>query len=84
MPRPLKAKPGQIKIGWSIPQGGGKPPSLCVSWGGDGAEQNDALLVLRALNAKLTGPDMTILDELKVRGYDITTLKFSIDKVKGK
>lgn len=84
--RPLgPAKDGQIKVGW-----GREPhetPDICYAWG-NGVPKGDANMVMHALSSERLRPTLTgnpqweksILDELEERGYDLTTLKFSIQK----
>lgn len=71
----LKAKPGQLKVGWSKQE-----QDIVFAWGGQGADKSDAGL----LNVMLTSTpkcfDKSIQDELIARGYDITTIRFSIQK----
>ncbi len=82
------AKPGEIKIAY------GKPdrhdaPDICAAWGGEGADKSDARMVMHAMTEKRAGyafPSMhveeraSLIDELEARGYDITTLHFSIKR----
>lgn len=82
------AKPGEIKIAYGRPDRH-SDPDLCVAWG-DGTDMKPtARLVMHALDEKRMGysfPNMDIehrpslIDELEARGYDITTLKFSIQR----
>ena len=65
----MKAKPGELKFGWSN-------DDIVYAWGGDGASREDAHLLDLFLNKKLF--DKTLQEELISRGYDITTIKFSI------
>ena len=82
--REPKAKPGELKSQW------GKlrydTPDLCFAWGEgvgrhDGALLNDVFTSVRYqcsfFNDK---PLPSFVDELTSRGYDITTLRFSIQK----
>lgn len=87
--RTPKAKPGEVKVAF------GKPsrfddPDLCVAWGGGGADKPDARTVLHALTEKRWGwafPSMEIeerpslVEELEARGYDITTLRFTVQRL---
>jgi hypothetical protein len=73
----------------------GDGPDVCVQWGGDGANRRDANLLFNVLasprlqmclgeQAERTGSSYkfapSLIDELKARGYDVSTLKFSIEK----
>jgi len=82
------AKPGEIKIAFGRPSRH-DDPDLCVAWGGGGADKSDARYALHALTEKRYGyafPSMTleqqpsVIEELEARGYDITTLRFSIQR----
>jgi hypothetical protein len=80
------AKPGEIKIAY------GKAnrydaPDLCAAWGGAGASKPDARTVMHALTEKRVArafPSMeyeerpSLVEELEARGYDIETLRFTI------
>ena len=82
------AKAGEVKIVY------GKAdrydaPDLCAVWGGGGADKCDAGMIMHALTEQRTGYNLTLMkpeprpslvDELEARGYDITTLKFSIQR----
>lgn len=82
------AKPGEIKIVY------GKTdrysdPDICVAWGAGGADKSDGRYAMHALTEKRLGyafPSMeveqrpSVIEELEARGYDITTLRFSIQK----
>lgn len=93
--RAPKAKPGELKMQWGkLPH---DSPDLCTVWGGGGANKRDANLLHYMLccqrqrmvygeeREKNGGYpvvfDPSFIDELKARGYDITTFKFSIQKL---
>ena len=80
------AKPGELKVGY-----GRKDrhcsPSLVYVWGGGGAQKPGARVLGSAFEDKRHGyafPSMaleqrpSLIEELEARGYDITTLRFSI------
>ena len=71
----MKAKPGQLKMGWSK-----REQDVMYAWGGDGADKSDASLLHAVLTVPLKYFDKTFQEELIERGYDITTVKFSIQK----
>ena len=90
--RAPKAKPGQLKMQYGkLPDDN---PDLCVAWG-DGCGREDSRLLHNMFCSKRQrmtfgderekeGPvafDQSFVDELASRGYDITTLKFSVQKV---
>lgn len=83
-PRGPTSKPGQLKVKWGkLP---GDAPDVCVSWG-EGCSGRDGNLLLSYLctqRPRYGSTEMypSLVDELKSRGYDITTLRFSIEKKK--
>lgn len=82
------AKPGEIKIAY----GRASPhdsPDLCAAWGGGGADKSDARTIMHALTERRMVPAFPTLDyeqrpslveELEARGYDITTLRFTVQR----
>jgi hypothetical protein len=92
--RRLRAKPGQLRAAWAKPDEHNNP-DLCYSWG-EGTKSADGHLMHWAFSsprartnydAPLGSPrylwsvyDDSFLQELEKRGYDLTTLKFSIQK----
>jgi hypothetical protein len=82
--RSPKAKEGELKAQWGkLPD---DIPDLCYAWG-EGVPSCDARLIDWMLSGnrydsieKEWMP--SFLEEFKTRGYDITTLKFSIQKIK--
>ena len=83
--RSPKAKPGELKAQWGkLP---GDNPAICYAWG-DGVGKCDAHLLHNAFSCKTHNPindtwDISFFEELEKRGYDMTTLKFSIQKKVG-
>lgn len=81
-PRAPKAKEGELKMCWGkMPH---ENPDMCFAWG-EGCTKRDANLlhyVMASPRNKYMAPDQmpTLVEELDKRGYDITTLKFSIKK----
>lgn len=82
------AKAGQIKVAY------GKAdihsaPDICVAWG-DGVDMRcTARLIMNAITQENYRPDFaksgyraenSLVDELEARGFDITTLKISIER----
>lgn len=90
--RTPKAKPGQLKMQYGRLLG--DYPDLCYVWG-DGCRSEDSRLLHNVFATKrqritfgderdkkgLVVFDPSFIDELKSRGYDIKTLKFSIQKL---
>lgn len=85
-PRYLKAKPGQLVAGWGKSDG---MVDICFAWG-DGVSRSDAHLLNTVFASKRFRPTgisdyettPSLIKELESRGYDITTLKFSVEKKK--
>jgi hypothetical protein len=79
----VKLKPGELRAKWSRRE-------RDVEADASGAGRADIYLILDALCGKRFSPspkvigayqvDPSLRDELERRGYDITTLKFSIQK----
>lgn len=83
----LKAKPGELKAAWGKADRWDSP-DLCYAWGGSGADKADAHLLDGIFARPRYGfkgyedRERSFLDELKARGYDVTTLKFYVRRVK--
>ena len=92
--RRKRAKPGQLLIYYGkLPH---DDPDVIFAWGGAGANKCDANLLTFALSGKrqrvVYGEDRvknggwpvvfdpSVIEELEARGYDITTIQFSIMK----
>lgn len=82
--RAPKARDGQVKLQY------GKLPNdthdICVVWG-NGCGKADSRLIMSAFTQKTFRPgtfdsNPSLVEELDRRGYDITTLRFSIEKKK--
>ena len=79
--REPKAKPGEIKIQYGRVRGE-YYPDLCFVWG-SGTSRSDARLlhnVIASERYRFFDVSNSLLDELEKRGYDLTTLNFSIFK----
>jgi len=84
--RAPEAKPGELLMRWGkLPH---SEPDMCIAWG-EGCSKTDAKLLNNAIASE--HPDLfaeplfskmmpSLIDELESRGYDITTLRFSIRK----
>lgn len=82
------AKPGEVKIVYGR-QSHHDEPDICAAWGGQGADKSDARTVIHALTERRMVPAFpslrheerpSLIEELDARGYDITTLRFTIQK----
>lgn len=73
----VKAKPGELKAGWGRPDKHTEP-SICYAWGGAGSSSPDGRILCRAFEDLPIFDDISLVKELEKRGYDLTTLKFSI------
>lgn len=73
-----KAKPGQLVAKWGRPSTG-DDPDLVYAWGGSGADKSDSRCLMSALEDAPTSSGLGLRAELEARGYDIRTLKFSIN-----
>ncbi len=84
-----KLKDGELRIYWGkLPH---ESPDVVLSWQGDRSMKRDSALLHYYICSK--HPDLfakplfsvmkpSLIEELESRGYDITTLKFSIQKKK--
>jgi hypothetical protein len=85
--RRVDAKPGELKIRYGTDGNGER--DIVYAWG-DGVPKGDSWLLHSFFGWARTRPSMdsmdgyvtdpSLLEELNARGYDITTLKFSIQK----
>jgi hypothetical protein len=74
-----QAKPGQLLalFGRAYRQ---DTPDLVYSWGGSGASKPDSRILMRAIEEVPVFDGRSLREELTARGYDITTLRFSIQR----
>ena len=72
------AKEGQLMAKWGRPEQG-EPPEIVYAWGGAGACKRDAGILMRALGGLEVIDGKTPAQELEARGYDLSTLKFTIE-----
>jgi len=74
------AKPGQLKVAYGRPDPG-EPPEAVFCFGGDGANRRDNNMLMYFFSlVTLPETGRTLMKEMEARSYDITTLKFSIQK----
>lgn len=73
-----KAKSGQVKVAFGKEPG--NSPDLLYCYGGHGAKKGDSLTVLHFFAEIKNDEGKSMLQELQERGYDLTTLKFSVQK----
>lgn len=76
--RTPKAKPGELLVKYGKEFG---DEDLFFCFGGSGATSRDSKLLMIAFERPMQH-GVTLRQELINRGYDITTLKFTIQKVK--
>lgn len=72
--KPL-AKPGELAVKFIKDDDG---LEIYYSYGGEGATSRDSRLLASAFEGVDVGLGKTLRKELEDRGYDITTMKFSI------
>lgn len=75
--RAPKAKPGELKIAYGKSEG---ELDLFYCHGGDGARRCDARLLSHFIEGVKYFDERNLREELEYRGYDITTLRFSVMK----
>lgn len=78
--RAPQAKPGQLVAGYGKIEPRGQP-SVCYAWGGAGACSADGRILSNALEGAPVFDGKTLVEELEARGYDLSTLRFSIEKI---
>jgi hypothetical protein len=83
--RAPRARDGQLKAKWGSIEG--DSPDLCYVWG-SGIPRADARLLHDTLASPRFRPlsrewDMSFMEEMKDRGYDISTLEISISRKVG-
>lgn len=71
-------KEGELRVYWGRVDRG-EEPSLVYAWQGDRTMKRDTSYLAREFEG-LLDPTDCIAKELERRGYDLTTLKFSIMK----
>jgi len=71
------AKPGELKIAFGKHEG---EIDLFYCNGGEGADRADARLLSNFIESVTYFEDRNLRQELEHRGYDITTLKFTIQQ----
>lgn len=76
--RKVEAKPGELKAAYGKNDSG--DADLQYAWGGKGVGKWDAHLLAYALQGTAVHEGRTLVQELEERGFDVTTLKFSIRK----
>lgn len=74
--RTPKAKPGELKIAYGKERGCN--PDLYYCHGGDGAHKCDSRMLSHFIEGVTYFDDRNLRQELEHRGYDITTLKLTI------
>jgi hypothetical protein len=72
-----KAKLGQLVARWGRPSTN-ESPDVVYAWGGSGADKSDGRCLMNALESAPTSSGRGLLSELESRGYDLSTLRFSI------
>ncbi|MEP3668225.1 MAG: hypothetical protein ABJN42_15985 [Roseibium sp.] len=75
------AKLGQLLVKWGRPDPG-EPADLIYANGAGGAARADAAMASHYFEGIRDVDGKTFKQELEERGYDITTLKFSIQQKK--
>jgi hypothetical protein len=74
-----KARPGELRAAWGRIERGERACVVYVA-GGGGAWKGDSVPVMEAFEVVLILGGPSMLRTLEERGYDLTTLRFSIQK----
>jgi hypothetical protein len=78
--KPVRAptpRPGVVELRYACVR---SSPDIHFTWG-DGCRASDGHLVNSAFNVAMRGEDKSLIEELVARGYDVTTIRFSIKKL---
>jgi len=82
--RAPKAAPGELLMRWGkLPH---ENPDMCMAWGEGCTRRDGGLLHYLLCSKRMTWKDgnprfePSFLEELEARGYDLTTLRFSVRK----
>jgi hypothetical protein len=87
-----KLKDGELRLYWGR-DSRGEPPEVMLAYQGDSKMKQDLNLLHNAIFTKHVDPHVTplfskmrpsLIEELVERGYDLTTLTFSIMKLSDK
>ena len=73
------AKPGQLLAKWGRPDRG-EDPAIVYAHGAAGATRPDARVLSDAVEGLKNCYGRTLAEELEYRGYDMTTIRFSIEQ----
>lgn len=88
--RKPKMKNGELRVYWGKPEH--CEPDIVLAWQGDSMMKQDTNMIYSFMCSKHPDPffkplfgkmNPSMIEELDARGYDITTLKFSIMKKAG-
>ena len=86
--RKPKLKDGELRMYWGR-EVHDRTPDVMLAWQGDGMMKRDTNMLHYHMCCKQPGPHVipsfskmmpSMIEELELRGYDLTTLKFSIMK----
>jgi hypothetical protein len=82
--RAPRQKPGVLRAYYGRVDG--NAPDVCYQWGGSGANRRDGHLLNYYLSSRRLNwkgeEEPSLIEELEKRGYDLSTLKFSIEQKK--
>lgn len=80
MKRRQKARPRELRLTFGRIEG--EPADGVAAWG-EGCSRRDGALLLHYFNPSLGKDARSLLAELEARGYDLSTLVFSVMKKPG-
>jgi hypothetical protein len=72
------AKPGQLLAKWGRPEPG-ETPDICYAYGGEGVSRSEGHMLSSYFERVADIDGKTLRQELEARGYDLETLRFSIE-----
>jgi hypothetical protein len=83
--RHKKCAPGQLRAYWGREGRGNYPDVILAHGGGTASKRDTTLLFIHLCTKRPTGYNSeyipSLMDDLRERGYDISTLEFSIKKL---
>lgn len=76
------AKPGELKIRWGRDDYDRSSKDVLYEYGGGGADRDDMRILMFAFENTEVFEGKTLRQLLTARGYDLTTIRFSIKQKK--
>lgn len=78
--RTITAKPGELRAAFGRDDARGNSPDIMYAWGGGGSSSPDGRVLSNAFEEAIVFDGKPLRKVLEERGYDITTLRFTIQQ----